>query len=559
MNGHRAPISGIAFHKNRIVTAGYDNQLLSWDHRSKKVSAIANHDHLANQVTFSPDGNYVASASSDHTARVWLANDLKLLAVLGEHDDDVEMVTFSNRGSRLATASRDHKVRVFDRSGCNLNTFEGHDADVISVAWSIDDRYLTSSSDDGTVKVWDVDGRVLYHEYDMNGVETDTLVIAADGTIFAGDDEGKISTIINGHTTITPAHDAGVKRLVLDGQRLVSLSYDRTVKIWDVTRAQSPRQVLASSFPVEVWARSCAFAGNNELVFGTFGSSYATFNLMSQEWDLSEVRHTNGVNAVAMTNGRAVSVGDSGVVHQDGVPTCKMGSLCNFLLPFASHILTGGQTGQVFDAQTGQVVHEHHSPLNCGAVFTAHDGAQKAIIGTYTGEGIVFSFNQSGQLQFEASLQLHDNAVKGVACNESTIFSVCATGEAASFSTLTLSPMRSLPQAHDKIANGCTAIKGAGFASVSRDLKLRIWTPDGDLQEVLSTPHTHSIKCVAASFDGRFVATGSYIGRVAVYDILTDRWVFDQRLTTAGISSLSPSQAGFLAGSYDGNRYDISY
>ncbi len=93
---------------------------------------------------------------------------------------------------------------------------------------------------------------------------------------------------------------------------------------------------------------------------------------------------------------------------------------------------------------------------------------------------------------------------------------------------------------------------------MSRDLKLRIWSPDSHA-EVIATPHTHSIKCVAASADGRYVATGSYNGRVAVYDRVETRWALDARVTTAGVSSLAydPAARAFLASSYDGNVYRI--
>ncbi|MET5020588.1 WD40 repeat domain-containing protein, partial [Burkholderia pseudomallei] len=81
----------------------------------------------------------------------------------------------------------------------------------------------------------------------------------------------------------------------------------------------------------------------------------------------------------------------------------------------------------------------------------------------------------------------------------------------------------------------CAGLGDGYFASVSRDLKLRIWSPVSHA-EVIATPHTHSIKCVAASADGRFVATGSYNGRVAVYDRVETRWALDARVTTAGVS-----------------------
>lgn len=50
-----------------------------------------------------------------------------------------------------------------------------------------------------------------------------------------------------------------------------------------------------------------------------------------------------------------------------GRPIAELGSLCNFLLPFGDVVLTGGQLGIVFDAISGKRIHQHRSPLNCGA------------------------------------------------------------------------------------------------------------------------------------------------------------------------------------------------
>ena len=77
---------------------------------------------------------------------------------------------------------------------------------------------------------------------------------------------------------------------------------------------------------------------------------------------------------------------------------------------------------------------------------------------------------------------------------------------------------------------------------------------------MLTTPHQHSIKCVAASDDGRFVACASYVGRVAIHDLTRGVWRPASRPTTAGISSLCFDAAAgcFLAGSYDSHVYEIA-
>lgn len=554
---HNGPISGVAAHDGRLVaTAGYDNQLVLWDVRTRRALARAVHDHLANQVSFSPDGRHLVSSSSDYTARLWSVPDLKLLAVLSDQDDDVEMSAFHPSKPLIATASRDHRVRVYDFSGTLLHTFSGHTADVISVEWAADSDELVSSSDDGTIKRWSTVTGGLVSDTDLGGVETDTIAVTPEGTVYAGNDEGEIVVLAAEGTSTHRAHEAGIKRLVLDSAqgRLVSLSYDRTLRVWDVTDGLRP--VASATFPADVWPRSCAFLDGDTLVFATFGSSYAIHRITDGTWDLDHVEPTYGVNAVAVHEGRQLTIGDAGILWSDGVPAAETGSLCNFLTPAGGRVFSGGQMGTVFDALTGEVLYQHRSPLNCGAAFE-RAGVPHVVVGAYTGEGLVFSVQPDGAVKHEATLPLHTGAVKGVAVSDGLVFAVCADAAASWFSTEDFTEVARVDAAHDRIANGCAALPGGRFASVSRDRMLRLW--DGSTASTHATPHDHSVKCVAASPDGRFIATGSYSGLVAVFDTASGTWPVVMRPTTAGISSLCHDPRGdvFLAGSYDGQVYEI--
>ncbi|MFI9307872.1 WD40 repeat domain-containing protein [Streptomyces triculaminicus] len=554
---HRGPISGIAaLPDTYVATAGYDNQVILWNAADKRPLARSQHDHLANQVTFSPDGKFLVTSSSDYTARLWSLPDLKLLAVLADHEDDVEMSVFHPSQPLIATASRDHRVRVYGFDGALRTTFEGHTADVISVVWAGDDE-IVSSSDDGTIKRWSLASGSMVADIDLGGVETDTVALASNGTVYAGNDDGEIVIVTADGTGTRPAHDAGIKRLVYNGARelLVSLSYDRTLRVWDTAAGLAP--VASSSLPSDVWPRSCAFLDDTTLVFATFGSSYATYRIEDEKWDLRGVEPTQGANAVITHQDTTLTIGDAGILWQDGAERARTGSLCNFLTPVGDRVVTGGQMGTVFDAFTGDVLHQHRSPLNCGAAFV-RDGRPHVVVGTYTGEGLVFSLTEAGEFRHEATLPLHSNAVKGVAVAGDVIFSVCADAEAAWFSTATLTEVARVPEAHDRIANGCVGFADGEFASISRDLKLRIWT--GTEAEVLDTPHDHSIKSVSASTDGRFIATGAYNGLVAVYDREAAAWTTVLRPTTAGISSLhyDAAERCFLASSYDGDVHRIT-
>jgi WD40 repeat protein len=557
---HRSPVSGIhAFGRSLIATAGYDNQVLLWDAVRKRVIAKGTHDHLANQCSFSACGRRLVSASSDYTARLWSVPGMRILTVLVGHDDDVEMAVISPDGARVATASRDHTIGVFCAAGGTMERrLTGHTADVISVAWAAGGSELISSSDDGTIRRWSPLSGEMLDVIDLDGTETDTIAVGDDGSIYAGNDRGELVLLRDRRVQRFAAHRAGIKRVLYEPARklVLTASYDRTVKIWNVA-GEEPTLSSEAEAPAGVWLRAVAFAGSDTAVFGTFGSSYATLSLPTGEWDLTGVEDTGGLNAVRVAGGAVYSIGDAGVVFRDGVPTVRIGSLCNFIGVAGTAIVTGGQSGTLFNARTGEPIHSHSSPLNCSTAFD-RSGQRHLVVGTYTGEGLVFK-EAGGSLSYVATIAMHDNAVKGVAANAGHLFSVCATGAARLFSIDTLECVGSYPNAHRKISNGAAVLPNGAFASVSRDLALRIWR--GETWEEIATPHTHSVKCVAASpGQGSLIATGSYSGEVALFDWRRRQWVFHECVTSSGISSLCPAEQEdvFWASSYDGHVYEIS-
>ncbi|NES81755.1 MAG: hypothetical protein F6K10_10310 [Moorea sp. SIO2B7] len=80
-------------------------------------------------VDFSPDGNIIATASSDNTVKLWKRNSnekaYKDYKTLSGHKGVVYTVAFSPDGSIMATGSSDNTVKLFLDSeqllvyGCN--------------------------------------------------------------------------------------------------------------------------------------------------------------------------------------------------------------------------------------------------------------------------------------------------------------------------------------------------------------------------------------------------------------------------------------------------------
>jgi WD40 repeat protein len=555
---HQGPIAGIAAHGKYIATAGYDNQIILWDSATREALARANHDHLVNHCAFSADGRWLVSASSDYSARVWSVPSLHLHAVLRGHRDDVDMAVFSPDDRFIASCALDRCVRIFDMTGNCLHEMHGHTGNVLALAWTRDGRQLVSTSVDGTIRTWDAHRGGQVKVADLQ-VRTDSVEIAGDGTIYAGDDRGRIAVIGAAASSFIGAHRAGIKKIALDELNgiLLSLSYDRSIAVWRIAGGGRLQELARSTFPEAIWARAATLLADGRIATGTFGATYALFDRQTLSWDMKGVAAGPGINAVLKVGDRTLSVGDAGTIFIDGAPAAHMGSLCNFLTASGEHVYTGGQLGRLFDAKTGATLHAHRSPLNCGVAFE-RQGVPHIAIGCYTGEILIFALDACGVPQLRKELRVYENAVKGLSCGDGMLFSVCASTEIAWHRLEDWSPIKRIPGAHERIANACCAVGSATFASVGRDRTLRLW--GSQCAESYRSEHPNSIKCIAVDDAHTMILTGSYGGTVALFDLARRRWKDLRRPTSAGISSIAwdRSSRQFLAGSYDGRIYPIA-
>ena len=168
---HTGPISSVDAYASYVATAGYDNRVILWNADTRTALSQGRHDHLVNHCEFSHDGRYLATASSDYSARIWEVPGMRLTCVLAGHQDDVDMASFSPDDQLIATCALDRVIRIFDIRGQLLKALHGHTGNIISVRWTDDGKKLVSSSVDGTVWEWCVETgeQLVCHNMDARG------------------------------------------------------------------------------------------------------------------------------------------------------------------------------------------------------------------------------------------------------------------------------------------------------------------------------------------------------------------------------------------------------
>lgn len=129
-----------------------------WDKGWECVMLFEGHSHYVMQVKFNPkDPNTFASASLDHTVKVWNLSSPVPNFTLEGHEKGVNCVDYYNGGDKpyLVTGSDDKFVKIWDyQTKACVQSLEGHTHNVSCVAFLPDRPLIVSGSEDGTVRLW---------------------------------------------------------------------------------------------------------------------------------------------------------------------------------------------------------------------------------------------------------------------------------------------------------------------------------------------------------------------------------------------------------------------
>ncbi|KAI8983860.1 quinon protein alcohol dehydrogenase-like superfamily [Pilobolus umbonatus] len=318
---HKSGISSLQFceAQNILITASYDKTAIVWNLETGEIlRTLKGHARCIRTLQF--DDTKLVTGSMDHTLRIWNYHTGQCIRALEGHTDGVVHLNFTSR--ILASGSADSTIKIWNFQTGECYTLAGHTQSVNHVNVHKDSSSLVSCSDDGSIRIWDLEKRVCSRVLKGHMAPVQTAIPSMPGFYHtfsakaplqisnsSNSDDEDVAVVVRSRRSSSQS-DSSSDCNASSQPVVISGSLDNTIKIWSLQSGECLQTLFGHV--QGIW--SLAY-DKLRMVSGSNDGTLKVWDIESGLPMYTLDGHHSAITAVSISDTKVVSANDKGEVH----------------------------------------------------------------------------------------------------------------------------------------------------------------------------------------------------------------------------------------------------